>query len=263
MNINNFGLLNSLYGIVNNGEQDNDYAVATFILHNIHRIQEISINEVIDESFTTRSAVRRFCHRIGYDNFSEFKQSFSKLVFPSNLTFRHFLPIEDYRQSRHNEIQQMLDDLDQQISNETVVEIVSLISQYKKVVLVCANNTSGDLIRFQQELLFVEKIVFVISDVYEDNNLLNNVDEETLVIVVSASGTFASEADKWIQSLSSYKVLITGNQNLNFQQTYQKIYLLSQQHIDNDYSGVYGKYGITYLFDLIAESYFYQLQKGK
>ena len=30
MNINNFGLLNTLFGIINNGEQDNDYAVAAF-----------------------------------------------------------------------------------------------------------------------------------------------------------------------------------------------------------------------------------------
>lgn len=263
MSLNNFGLLNTLYSIVNNGEQDNDYAVASFILKNIHRVQEISINEMVDHSFTTRSAVRRFCQRIGYDNFSEFKQSVSQIIFPSNLTYRNFSTISDYRKSRYHDIQAMLNDINTVFTDKQVGELASFIEQYERVILVCANNSSGDLIRFQQELLFANKIVYVVSDIYTANNSLSTVDEETLIILVSTSGTFALEANHWIQTFPAYKILITGNTSKHFNETYQKIYFISQQHIENDYSGIYGKYGMTYLFDLVAEYYLFQSMQKK
>lgn len=261
MNINNFGLLNSLYNITNNGEQDNDYAIATFILHNIHRIQELTINEIVDEAHITRSAVRRFCHRIGYENFSEIKNSFNKIAFPSNLNFRSFSSVDTYRKLRHIEITEMLKDIDNQISNDEIYEITSLLMDYNQIIIVCANNTSSSLIKFQQELLFVGKIVFVISDVYKENRIVDGLDKDSLVIVVSTSGTFAKEASDWIESLSSYKVLITANRNEEISNLYHRTYQLSQSNIENDLSGVYGKYAIVYLFDLIAENYFFTLQE--
>lgn len=263
MNINNFGLLNTLFGIINNGEQDNDYAVAAFLLRNIDRVKDLSVNEVIDQAYTTRSAVRRFCQRIGYDNFSQFKQSITQIIFPSNLTYRQFSTIHDYRKQRSFEIQTMVDDINTVMTDEQIGEIATLLHQYERVLLVCANNSSGDLVRFQQELLFANKIVSVVSDSYTANNRLNAVDEETLLLLVSTSGTFALEANQWLQSLPGHKILITGNTDPRFKQTYDQIYWISQQHIENDFSGVYGKYGMTYLFDLIAEYYLFQFMPKK
>jgi DNA-binding MurR/RpiR family transcriptional regulator len=60
MNINNLGLLNSLSSILNEGIKDSDYAIAVYLVENINRTSEISVNEIIDETFTSRSAVRRF-----------------------------------------------------------------------------------------------------------------------------------------------------------------------------------------------------------
>ena len=154
MNINNFGLLNTLFGIINNGEQDNDYAVAAFLLRNIDRVKDLSVNEVIDQAYTTRSAVRRFCQRIGYENFSQFKQSITQIIFPSNLTYRQFSTIHDYRKQRSFEIQTMVDDINTVMTDEQIGEIATLLHQYERVILVCANNSSGDLVRFQQELMF-------------------------------------------------------------------------------------------------------------
>ena len=70
MEINNLGLLNSLSSIINSEKLDNiDYVLANYILKNLYRISNISILEITEECFTSRSAVRRFCLRLGYDNF--------------------------------------------------------------------------------------------------------------------------------------------------------------------------------------------------
>ena len=64
-------------------------------------------------------------------------------------------------------------------------------------------------------------------------------------------------------SLPGHKILITGNTDPRFKHTYDQIYWISQQHIENDFSGIYGKYGMTYLFDLIAEYYLFQFMPKK
>lgn len=65
MNINNLGLLNSLSSILNEGIMDSDYAITVYLVENLDRISEMSVNEIIDETFTSRSAIRRFCNRLG------------------------------------------------------------------------------------------------------------------------------------------------------------------------------------------------------
>jgi len=59
MKINNLGLLNSLSSIINSGKSANiEYILAEYILKNLYRISSISILEITDECFTSRSAIR-------------------------------------------------------------------------------------------------------------------------------------------------------------------------------------------------------------
>ncbi|AQP53568.1 MurR/RpiR family transcriptional regulator [Vagococcus penaei] len=257
MSINKFGLLNALYEIVNSKEHDNDYAVASYLLDNIKRINEVSVNELVNCAFTTPSAIRRFCHRIGYDNFSELKVSFSHLIFPSNLRLRQFHPMSEYRVQRLDSIRRVIQDIEKNFTDTMVETIVSLIVSYKKVILVSANNTSSELIKFQQELLFAEKIVYVISKDYKENSMLEEIDDETLLLVSSVSGTFAAEASEWVRGLPSYNILLTGNRDPEFLESYHDCFYMSGQDIKNDVTGVYGKYGLTLIFDFISESFFY------
>lgn len=262
MSINKFGLLNALYEIVNSKERDNDYAVASYLLDNIKRINEVSINELVDQAFTTPSAVRRFCHRIGYDNFSELKASFSQLVFPSNLRLRHFHPISEYRGQRLADVRQVIQDIEDNVTDDMVETIATLIATYEKVILVSANNTSSELIKFQQELLFAEKIVYVISKDYKENSVLEEIDNASLLLVSSVSGTFADEASDWVKGLPSYNVLLTGNRDPAFLKNYDECFYISGENIKNDGTGVYGKYGLTLIFDFISESFFYHSKKA-
>lgn len=50
-------------------------------------------------------------------------------------------------------------------------------------------------------------------------------------------------------------MLITGNKSKKFKSTYDEIFYISKESFSEDYLGIYGKYGITYIFDQIFLKY--------
>ncbi|MCD4962554.1 MurR/RpiR family transcriptional regulator [Enterococcus casseliflavus] len=262
MNINNLGLLNSLSFILNEGIKDSDYAIAVYLVENINRASEVSINEIIDETFTSRSAVRRFCNRLGYSNFSDLKESITKMIFPSNLQYRSQVDLLNHRKVLNELIFQMIEDIDEMFSVNIVEEIIDLLFNHKDVILLCANNTSGDLIRFQQELIYGNKEIKIVSKAYTNNENIKSLSEESLIIVVSASGKFAEIANDWLNHLKGKKVLITAYRNQSFFEQYHHVFYISKNSFSSDYLGIYGKYGIVYIFDLIFSSYLSKYKKG-
>jgi len=256
MKINNLGLLNSLSFIINSENPENtDYTLAHFILNNLYRISSVSIWEMTEECFTSRSAVRRFCLRLGYDNFSALKNSISKLVFPSDLRHRDIKAEPDYRIHIKNLVDEMITDIDEQITDEDINYLCKLINQDVNVVILCANNTSGNALRFQQELMFASKVIHVISGSFTTNEILKLLHEEDVIITISASGKFAELSLEFVQSLKGHKFLITGNKAEKLKNSYDKTFYISKDGFSADYLGIYGKYGITYILDLLSMQY--------
>lgn len=52
--------------------------IADFILKNAEKIEELSINELASYAQTSKSTVTRFCQRLGYDGFKQFRLSAAK-----------------------------------------------------------------------------------------------------------------------------------------------------------------------------------------
>ncbi|GIN62594.1 transcriptional regulator [Robertmurraya siralis] len=258
MKMNDLGLLNSLSSIINSGKSANiEYVLAEYILKNLYRISSMSISEITDECFTSRSAIRRFCEQLGYSNFSELKKSVNKLVFPSNLRFRDIKEYSSYQHHIKNLIDDMILDIDKQLNFEDINYLCQLIHKDVKVVLLCANNTSGTIIKFQQELMFASKVIHVISTSFTTNKVLKDLNDEDIIITVSASGKFAELSLDFVKSLKGHKFLITGNQEQNLKNAYESVFYISKNSISNDYLSIYGKYGITYILDLISMQYLF------
>lgn len=256
MRINNLGLLNSLSFIINSENPENtDYTLAHFILNNLYRINSVSILELTEECFMSRSAVRRFCLRLGYNNFSALKNSISKLVFPSDLRHRNIKEEIDYREHIKELISATITDIDKQITDETINYFCGLINQKNHVVILCANNTSGNALRFQQELMYASKVIHVISGSFTTNEILKSLGAEDIIITISTSGKFADFSSEFVQSLKGEKFLITGNKDRKFESIYNEIFYISENSFSTDYLGIYGKYGITYILDLLSMQY--------
>ncbi|WP_067843075.1 MurR/RpiR family transcriptional regulator [Amphibacillus sediminis] len=264
MNINNLGLLNTLATIINDGERDSDYAITEFILNNIDNVSHISNNMIMDEAFVSRSAIRRFCNRLGYKNFSELKNSLSDIIFPSNIHLREFEHVKAYRKKMNQELAKMIEDINQLITDQVLDQLVDLINDYQDISIISANNTSSNLLKFQQELFYAKKIIRLVNHYYDNNNLKDSFGQSSLVFVVSVSGIFAKAINDIMHGISGKKILITANRNEAFVKSYDQIIYISKNDILwNDNLGLYGKYGITYFFDLLSEHYIYKYKKNK
>ncbi|NBJ70703.1 MULTISPECIES: MurR/RpiR family transcriptional regulator [Clostridia] len=261
MNINNLGLLNILGEIINEEEESSDKAISEFLLYNIDNIRYVTINNIVDQAFVSHSSVRRFCNNLGYQNFSELKSSFSDIVFPSNLHLRKFEPVEKYRVNIVNELENIIVGINHVITDDTIKYLTHLINQYENIALLSANNTSSNLLKFQQELFYANKIIRIVNNNF-DNEFLNEVSKRSsLIFVVSVSGVFAKEIYNIMDHTKGKKVLITANRDEEFIKPYNEIIYLSKKDIKSDAFGLFGKYGITYLFDLISEHYIYEYKK--
>lgn len=258
MNINNLGLLNTLSSIINDEEDSSDKAISKYLLTNLNQMDLLTINEIVDEAYVSHSSVRRFCNRLGYKNFSELKNSFSDIVFPSNLHLRKFDPVHLYRENITAELTNIINGINQMNDDQMIQNIVDSIHNHAEVSLMSANNTTSNLLKFQQELFYANKIVRIVNNNYEDRNLSEVLNQSDLTIIVSISGVFAEGINQVIQNNTIKKILVTANRNPDFKAFYDEIYYLSENDIRSDALGLLGKYGTTYFFDLISEHYIYK-----
>lgn len=76
--------------------------------------------------------------------------------------------------------------------------------------------------------------------------------------MVSISGVFSSAVEETVKAMKGNKNLITANRNEYLSRSYDQVVYMSNNDIEEDEIGLLGKYGITYLFDLISQSYIFE-----
>ena len=254
MNTNSFGLLNALATILNSKRGDSDYAIASYLVSHLDELESVSITDIMVNAFVTRSAVRRFCNRTGFSSFSDFKAHVTSAAYPSDLNHRDLsIPLERYRADLDSGIAQVFASMADAVDNHMVEACAQTIDACEHVVLMAAGNTSGILERFQQELFFAQTYVQLVTESYQEQ-LAEAAREGCLVMVVSASGVFARQAESLIADLPATRALVTANDEFIGNPVFDQVYCLANHHIDFDTLGLFGKYGVTYFFDLLSAS---------
>lgn len=261
VNIRNLGLLNVLANILNGDESTSEFAITEYLISRIDDICQVSVNEIVDNAHVSRSSIRRYCNLLGYDNFSEFKDSFSVISFPSNIHLRSFNGVDFYRENLNTGIERMFLEINNAVDNKIIEDLTEKMHYYENVLIFSANNTSSNLLKFQQELLYVKKIVKLIDFNLYHEQVEELVCDETLLIVVSVSGLYAEAISKELDKLKAEKILITANKNDQISKFFDQVVYLSERDVRNDNLGLLGKYGVTYFFDLVSENYIFNYKR--
>lgn len=258
MNVKNLGLLNVLASILNGDESTSEYAITEYLVSRIDDIMRVTVNDIIDHAHVSRSSVRRYCNLLGYDNFSDFKENFSIISFPSNIHLRNFSGVSNYQYNLNAGLQQMFREMNEVVNKEVINNLTKKMESYDEILVFSANNTSSNLLKFQQELLYTKKIVKLVDlNLHYDNLRCLNT-QDTLILVVSVSGLYAKAILKEIESLHGYKILVTANRSEKISCSFDEVIYLSERDVRNDRFGLLGKYGVTYFFDLLSENYIFR-----
>lgn len=267
MNISDFELLNHISAIINTESGSNDAAIAEYLIAHLRHREAISVTAIMHHAHVTRSAVRRFCNRLGYHSLSDLKSSFSQLVFPSDIRHRDpGLGYEEYRAALDVGMLEMYAEVESRVSDTAVRQLADEIQRRSAVEVLCTNNVSGNLIRFQQEMFYAGKVVRISTGsgeaaVRAAPESLN----DSLLIVVSVSGMFAASVRERVVGRTAKKVLVTAFCNEATARGYDVVYYLSGRGNGIDHLGLYSKYAVTYFFDLLSSCYIsrYPSTKGE
>lgn len=255
MDIHNLSLIDTFALIINEEEGTSDFAITKYLIENIDSIEKIKVNDIIDFAHVSRSSIRRYSQRLGYSSFGSLKNSITDIIFPSNIHLRKFKGKPSYKDYLKQELISMVQDMNEAIDYKVIENLSNEIHKFEKVLILSASNTSSNLIKFQQELLYAKKIIELIN-----TNRIQEVskvccEKDSLIIVVSVSGVFAKAMLDVVASMEGKKYLLTINRNGKYIKTYDQVIYLSAKDIRFDDDGLVGKYGVTYFFDLLSENY--------
>jgi len=254
MRINRMSLLNSLFSVINeNNEEDSHYVLAHYFLEHYHKLSELNIYDVAADCFVSRSSVRRFCQSIGYENFLDLKTEFREYD-DQYAFYMYHANRKNYREQLTNEINSMIIELDQRMNTEETDKIAERIHKSRYVVFLTSDTSTSIIREFQQSMIFHGKIIHLISNTYTDNTLITKLNKRDYIMTLSTTGIFADASRELITQCNAYKALITVNRDSRFLNWYDKVYHLSVNDL-SDGKSVYGKYGINYMFDVIYSVY--------
>lgn len=157
-----------------------DNEILSYCIRNNKRISEMKVQEVADELYTSPASVIRFCKKLGFSGFSEFKAALKVEIFQSKGA--------QAEESRSTDFLKDVRKTIQLIQEETIDRILEKIHASRRVEFYAAGSSRTVAAEFVKRLQIIGKPAFW----YDDSSLMNisakQVTEEDLVIAISVSG---------------------------------------------------------------------------
>ncbi len=256
-----FNLLTSLLSILNkNDEDDTSFIIAKYILDHLKDFGSRSIYKVAEDCYLSRSRVQRFAKEIGYDNYTQMKQSIAE-VLQHEEALLDYTDHTDYSNFILDSIDTMTDDIAETAKKQGFKNLLNRFIQAKSVVLLVAEDSSHACKLLQQQLLATGKLIRIVTSAGTNIALLDSLDRDDLLIVCSISGNFALAINDQLKDIKATKCLITLNRTTAFIGQYSIIYYIGEKikpssHSIRMFKNVYTTYGLIFFFDLFYHAYF-------
>ncbi len=253
--------------INNHKTRDANYFIALKLLGDVYKIPDMNISALADSCFTSPAAVTRFCRRIGYKNFQEFKDFAKISVMDESPAFQSVQELENPEQTGevlqkvlYEKIVGWLKASENIIDVEKVQGIMECIHHANKVSFYGTQLSQAMAQDFQFRLVRLGKFVSAYSDVQEQKADMDDLDENSVAIVASPSGRFILGNEELMTKLTKTKakiILITHNQDAALLEKADIVYYLNgDSHDKTGFSSE--RFSLMYFFDF-AIAYYQQL----
>ena len=270
-NYKRFSLLNILFSVLNSSQYSSlDHFLAQYFIDNFQNLKELNIHDIASQCYCTRQSVRRFCNKIGFQNFADFK---NYPVRYKHIQWEHLnrLNQDNFKDSLTAGINDALNNICKKIDLGELDEVAQLIHECDNVIFLIDDSLKSLVSSFQKSMIYCDKIVKIISNTFGgdnlleytfeankkyDNRTLDSMGEEDLIIVISMTGNFARVMDEVISQLESQNILITVNQRQKCLSSYDKIYSLCDEDHAHEGINAYSMYGINFYLDNLFNIYF-------
>ena len=244
-------------------ETDINYNIAITLLKNVRTIPNMSINKLADICYTSPAAITRFCHKLGYSNFIEFKKNIKMNI--NNYDLGYMKPKSiSYDLNR----EELLDNMSLEILNEVetfksfidlkvIDRVVELIYSSNNVCIFGTQFSQLMAQDLQIKLANLSKIIYNANDVQEQERLASKLDENSLAILISPTGRFTVYHEKLWKKISNSPatvVVITEGENPCYEKRSNYIIYLPPRNDSNEYVQNH-RYDLAYLIEYIYTRY--------
>lgn len=254
---NYLGIRNALFNILDKKNLGStEYSIAYYLLKNFNHLGSINIYKMVEECSVSRSTIDRFFKSLGYKNFLEFKKSFQN-KYNIHLTKLINRPYKVYIDILTEEILKMMEELKYRMNSKEVLSICNYIHDSEKVVFLSSSSNAGIIRNFQQEFIYLDKIIYSISQSYENDKLMTSLNKTDLLINFSITGDLAKIIENKIKELNCKKILITINRDSKLKDSYDNTYYLSSKDMSELDINIYNRYALTYMLDILLNNYSY------
>lgn len=255
-----FSITSSLLAIINNSNEDDiNYVLANYLLERIDILDKISIYDVIDYCYVSRSTIHRFVKSIGFESFTHMKDNIRHMRVHSR-AFIDFVNQSSFHDYIMTSMVDMLTDINDTIDQQNIELLVDLIKNSRNVVILNYDTSSSSAKEFQLEMTSLGRLIKLVTNISGNAGILPALTEDDLLITCSASGNYAIATKDDVKDVKARKFLITLNHAKQFEEYYDTIIFLSDKfqscdYISNGMQNVYTRYGINYFFDLLFNRY--------
>lgn len=171
-------------------------AIADYILEDRERILHKSLQEVADETYTSKASVVRFAKTLGYSGWKEFLKDYMKewnyqnqfnqevdFSFPFNADSS----AKEIAESLKILAKQTLDDSFEKLDFEAINRIVNLMQRANRIVIFCVSPHVYSAELFQRKMMTIQKPIQVVH-AREMGLNARSLTHKDLAILISYSG---------------------------------------------------------------------------
>ena len=249
--------------INNHKTKDTNYFIARTLLRDIHNIANMNISVLAETCYTSPAAITRFCKKIGYSSFQEFKTiaKHEKMDNPTDELIDRSLGAIDIGENLQKKLYEKmvgwLDSMENNIEVSDVQSILKMINDAEKVSFFGTQLSQAMAQDFQYRLVKYGKLVHAFSDIQEQFEDAFELDERSIAIVTSPSGRFMDRNPDLMKLLLDTKakvIIITHNKDVSYLNSAEIVYYLNGMTYDRTgFSSE--RFALMYFFDFAIAFY--------
>jgi len=195
-----------------------DKELAIYFINNPHEVVTKNTDYISKETKTSKAAISRFCQKIGYSGFSEFRYDLSRFLVSRNdetsIEIEHKNAIESISDLYVNYINQ----LNNYLNDEVLQNLSKDFLEAKKIKIIGLNRSFNSANQFKQRLNRLGYDCEAINDIQGINDVMNLINKEYFIIMFTTTDNmhFYSPLINSLDKNGGKLVCITMNQNLTF-----------------------------------------------
>lgn len=249
-------LLTSLFEVYNANELDStSHLLAEYFIKNYDHLSDLGIYDVMGACYCSRSAVRRFCQSIGFDNFSEVRD----MAFEWGV-FRHYFLSADGQLGPGFDLRGELDRLFESIDRRTAAgdldALVRGIHDARSTTLFSADPSANELKEFQRAMAVEHCVIPLVTESVPAAQAIRTLGEKDLLVAVSTSGAFVERQRGQLEATSALRVIVTANPGAEVCSLFDLVIAIGDElGRNNPLHRMYSTYGVAYLFDQVFSRY--------